>query len=89
MGQGGTKTKQNRLYRNTNAVVDEETAIDYWYARPKGCLKDQAEARGWRPDGNLYIQRSGEKVTYKNMTRLDWRRELFIIMNIDDPLDTQ
>jgi hypothetical protein len=87
IGQGGTKTKQNQLFRNTNATVDEETEINYWYARPKGYLKDQAEARGWRLEGAFYTQRSGERVTYKHMTKLDWRRELFIILNIDDPLD--
>ena len=85
--QGGTTIKQNKLSKNTNADVDEETSIEYWYSRPKGYLKDQAEARGWRTYGNPYIQRSGERVTYKKMTKLDWRRELFIMMNIDDPFD--
>eukprot|EP00972_Heterocapsa_arctica_P083015 12232484-Heterocapsa_arctica.AAC.1 len=61
MGQGGSNINQNLLFRNTNAFIDEERDITYWYARPKGYLKDQAEARGWRPAANLYTQRSGEK----------------------------
>eukprot|EP00972_Heterocapsa_arctica_P007627 1111591-Heterocapsa_arctica.AAC.1 len=34
IGQGGTTTKRNK-YRKTSIDVDEETATDYWYARPK------------------------------------------------------
>eukprot|EP00972_Heterocapsa_arctica_P106093 15627645-Heterocapsa_arctica.AAC.1 len=34
MGQGGTTAKRNK-YIKTSTTVDEETATDYWYARPK------------------------------------------------------
>eukprot|EP00972_Heterocapsa_arctica_P034478 5076924-Heterocapsa_arctica.AAC.1 len=86
-GQGGAASKQ-KTHRSTTIPLDGETAPEYWYTRPKGYMKDQAEARGWRLEKKYYIQRSGDQVLFKNMTRLDWRRELFIMLDIKDPQDS-
>eukprot|EP00972_Heterocapsa_arctica_P036975 5443216-Heterocapsa_arctica.AAC.1 len=66
---------------------NESRDLKFWYTMPLGYLADQAFARGWRLQGDFYIQRSGERVKQIKMTKLDWRREVFLLMNIQDPLD--
>ncbi len=86
--QGGTPTARKAEAARTKfgTQKNETKDIDFWYKMPLGFLADQAQAQGWRLQGEYYIQRSGAKVKQKNMTKLDWRREIFLL-NIKDPLD--
>jgi hypothetical protein len=89
IGQGGTPTVRKAEAERTKFGThkNETKDLEFWYKMPLGFLADQAQAHGWRLQGEYYIQRSGAKVKQKNMTKLDWRREIFLILNIDDPLD--
>ncbi len=87
--QGGTPTARKAEAARTKfgTQKNETRDLDFWYKMPLGYLVDQAQAHGWRLQGEYYIQRSGAKVKQLKMTKLDWRRKIFLLLNIQDPLD--
>ena len=87
--QGGTPTERkaeaNRTQFGTQKVFSKD--LNFWYDKPLGFLVDQAQAHGWRLQDRYSTQRSGAQVLQAKMIKLDWRREIFLILNIIDPLD--